>query len=211
MRETTMMHTRTPLTATLAAALLGTLLAALLTPGLARAEDYVIDTKDAHAFIQFRIPHLGYSWIYGRFNDFSGTFSYDEKDPAASKVAVVIKTASVDTNHAERDKHLRGPEFLDAAKYPEALFKGISYKPTGPGKATLTGELTLHGVSKVVSLNVTEIGHGNDPWGGYRRGFEGTTRLKLKDYNLQRDLGPASAELELTLSVEGIRRPGSID
>ena len=118
---------------------------------------------------------------------------------------MVIKTASVDSNHAERDKHLRGADFLNVAKYPEARFKSISYKPTGPGKATLTGELTLHGVTKPVNIDVTEIGHGRDPWGGYRRGFEGTTRLRLKDYGIQRDLGPASAELEMTLSVEGIR------
>jgi polyisoprenoid-binding protein YceI len=192
---------RTALGLTLAATLLGTLLA----PGWVQAEDYVIDTKGAHAFVQFRIQHLGYSWLYGRFNDFSGRFSYDEKDPAAAKVEVVIKTASVDSNHAERDKHLRAEELLNVAKYPEARFKSISYKPTGPGKATLTGELTLHGVTKPITIDVTEIGHGRDPWGGYRRGFEGTTRLKLKDYDIQRDLGPASAEVELTLSVEGIR------
>jgi polyisoprenoid-binding protein YceI len=186
---------------TLATALLGSLLA----PGWAQAEDYVIDTKGAHAFVQFRIQHLGYSWLYGRFNDFSGSFSYDEKDPAAAKVEVVIKTASVDSNHAERDKHLRGADFLDVAKYPEARFKSISYKPTGPGKATLTGELTLRGVTKPISIDVTEVGHGKDPWGGYRRGFEGTTRLRLKDFGIPKDLGPASAELEMTLSVEGIR------
>jgi polyisoprenoid-binding protein YceI len=187
-------------------ALTAVLLATALIPGLVRAEDYVIDTKGAHAFVQFRIQHLGYSWLYGRFNDFSGTFSYDEKDPGASKVDVVIKTASVDSNHAERDKHLRGSDFLDADKYPEARFKGISYKPTGAGKATLSGELTLRGVTKVVSLDVTEIGHGRDPWGGYRRGFEGTTKLKLKDYGIPKDLGPASAEVAMTLSVEGIRQ-----
>jgi polyisoprenoid-binding protein YceI len=177
-----------------------------LAPGLGRAENYVIDTKDAHAFVQFRIKHLGYSWLYGRFDDFAGTFTYDEKDPAASKVDVVIKTASVDTNHAERDKHLRGADFLDVNKFPEARFRGISYKPSGNGKAILAGELTLRGVSKLVTINVAEIGHGPDPWFGYRRGFEGTTTLRLKDYGITRDLGPASTEVDLTLSVEGIRQ-----
>ena len=181
-------------------------LAALLFAFNAPAADYAIDIEGAHAFIQFRIQHLGYSWLYGRFNDFSGTFSYDEKDPGASKVEVVIKTASVDSNHAERDKHLRGSDFLDVSKYPEARFKSISYKPAGAGKATLTGELTLRGITKMVTLDVTEIGHGRDPWGGYRRGFEGTTKLKLKDYGIPKDLGPASAEVAMTLSVEGIRQ-----
>jgi polyisoprenoid-binding protein YceI len=173
---------------------------------LALAEDYVIDTKGAHAFVQFRIHHLGYSWLYGRFNDFAGSFSYDEKDPAAAKVEVVIKTASVDSNHAERDKHLRGSDFLDVAKYPEARFKSTAYKPAGNGKASLVGELTLRGITKPITIDVIEVGHGPDPWGGYRRGFEGTTRLRLKDYGIPKDLGPASAELEMTLSVEGIRK-----
>ena len=186
--------------------LAGALLASVLAPGWAQGEDYVIDTKGAHAFVQFRIQHLGYSWLYGRFNDFSGGFSYDEKDPAAAKVEVVIKTASVDSNHAERDKHLRGSDFLDVAKYPEARFKSIAYKPAGNGKASLTGELTLRGITKPITIDVTEVGHGPDPWGGYRRGFEGTTRLRLKDYGIPKDLGPASAELEMTLSVEGIRK-----
>jgi polyisoprenoid-binding protein YceI len=182
------------------------LLAGSLAPSLAQAEDYLIDTKDAHAFIQFRIKHLGYSWIYGRFDDFAGTFSYDEKDPAASKADVVIKTASVDTNHAERDKHLRGGDFLNVGNYPEARFRSVSYQPSGSGKAILTGELTLHGVTRAVTIDASEIGHGPDPWSGYRRGFEGTTTLRLKDYGITRDLGPASTEVELTLSVEGIRQ-----
>ena len=190
----------------ISSALTGAVLATTLMAGVARAEDYVIDTKGAHAFVQFRIQHLGYSWLYGRFNDFSGRFSYDERDPGASKVEVIIKTASVDSNHAERDKHLRGTDFLDVAKYPEARFKSISYKPTAAGKAVLTGELTLRGITKVVAIDVTEIGNGRDPWGGYRRGFEGTTKLKLKDYGIPKDLGPASAEVEMTLSVEGIRQ-----
>ncbi len=197
--------TRTTQSRALPYALAAVLLAPGLTPGLAQAGDYVIDTQGAHAFVQFRIKHLGYSWLYGRFDTFSGTFSYDEKDPGASKVAVTIDTASVNSNHAERDKHLRGADFLDVAKYPQATFKSIAYKPTGSGKATLTGELTLHGVTKPISLDVTEIGSGADPWGGHRRGFEGTTRLTLKDWGIKKDLGPASAEVDMTLSVEGIR------
>ncbi len=93
---------------------------ALGVPAAALAETYVIDTAKAHASIHFRIKHLGYSWLYGRFDDFSGSFSYDEADPGASRVDVTIKTASVDSNEAERDKHLRSSEFLNVARYPEA-------------------------------------------------------------------------------------------
>jgi len=179
---------------------------AIAIPSLVSAADYVIDTKGAHAFIQFRIKHLGYSWLSGRFNNFDGTFSYDEAKPNASKVEVNIKTASIDSNHAERDKHLRGKDFLNVDKFPEASFVSTGYKDNGDNTATLSGKLTLHGVTRPVDIAITQIGHGPDPWGGYRRGFEGTTTLKLADYNIDYDLGPASREVELTLSVEGIRQ-----
>ena len=180
--------------------------AAIVLPGQALAENYVIDTKGAHAFIQFRIQHLGYSWLSGRFNTFTGTFNYDAKNPSASKVVVDIDPASIDSNHAERDKHLRSDDFLDVKKYPKAGFKSTSFKDTGNGKAILKGNLTLHGVTKPVTIDVEHSGHGDDPWGGYRRGFEGTTRISLADYGITYDLGPKSKEVELTLSVEGVRQ-----
>jgi polyisoprenoid-binding protein YceI len=183
-----------------------TLAATLLSPAFAAEERYLIDTEGAHAFVQFRINHLGYSWVYGRFNDFHGTFTYNGGDPSTSQVEVVIKTSSIDSNHAERDKHLRGKDFLDVAEYPEATFRSTSYKETGLNKATLIGELTLRGVTKPVTLDVRRIGNGPDPWGGYRRGFEGTATLRLADFGIVKDLGPASREVQLILSVEGIRQ-----
>jgi polyisoprenoid-binding protein YceI len=180
--------------------------ALLFTSSAALAEDYVIDTKGAHAFIQFKISHLGYSWLVGRFNTFDGEFSYDEKDPAAAKVVVNIDTASIDSNHAERDKHLRSEDFLNVGKYPKAKFVSTSFKELGDGKAELVGDLTLHGVTKPVTIDVEHVGHGTDPWGGYRRGFAGTTTFALKDFGIDYDLGPASQEVELFLSVEGIRK-----
>jgi len=180
------------------------LLAALATAAPAQAEDYVIDT--AHAFVQFRIQHLGYSWLHGRFNTFEGGFSYDENDPAAARVEVTIDTASIDTNHAERDKHLRSGDFLAVDAHPEARFVSTAYSENGDGSAELEGNLTLHGVTRPVTLEVTAIGAGPDPWGGYRRGFHGTTTLTLADFGIDYDLGPAAREVELELSVEGIRQ-----
>ena len=171
-----------------------------------QADNYAIDTKGAHAFIQFRIKHLGYSWLYGRFNDFSGNFSYDEKNPSTAKITVEIDPASVDSNHAERDKHLRGEDFLYVEKYPEAGFVSTAYTENADGTAVLEGELTLRGVTKPVTLQVEQIGHGPDPWGGYRRGFQGTTQIALADFGIPFDLGPASRHVELELSVEGIRQ-----
>ena len=179
---------------------------AITLPRALHAEEYVIDTKKAHAFIQFKISHLGYSWIYGRFNSFKGDFTYDEKNPKANKVEIIIDTASVDTNLAERDKHLRGDDFFDVEKFPTATFKSTSFKPKKDNKATLKGLFTLHGVTRPIEIEVREIGSGNDPWGGFRRGFEGSVSLTLVDYGIDFKLGPASKEVEIFLSIEGIRK-----
>lgn len=182
------------------------LAAAILLPAQALADKYIIDTEGSHAFIQFRIQHLGYSWLTGRFNTFSGNFDYDENNPDKASVQVEIDIASIDSNHAERDKHLRGDDFLDVDKYPKAKFESTSFSENGDGTAVLKGNLTLHGVTRPVTIDVEHIGHGDDPWGGYRRGFEGTTRIALADYGVKYNLGPKSREVELILSVEGVRQ-----
>lgn len=182
------------------------LLLALLFALPAAADDYVIDSDKAHAFIQFRIQHLGYSWLYGRFNTFGGTFSYDEQAPQKASVKVNIEMASVDTNYAERDKHLRSPDFFDVAQFPKASFVSTGYTQSAKGQGQLSGNLTLRGVTKPVTIAVQQVGAGDDPWGGYRRGFYGTTTLTLADFGIPYNLGPASREVELMLSIEGIRQ-----
>jgi len=97
-------------------------------------ENYVMDTQKHHAFIQFKIAHLGFSWILGRFNEFEGTFSFDAKHPENNRVQVTIDTASIDTNHAKRDKHLRSPDFFNVSKYPTATFESTRYDDKGHGK-----------------------------------------------------------------------------
>ncbi len=181
---------------------------ALTGVSIASAADYVIDTKGSHAFVQFRVKHLGYSWLYGRFNNFSGSFSYDENDAAASKVSVEIDTTSLDSNHAERDKHLRSSDFLDTDQFPTATFESTSYTATGDNTADLTGNLTLHGVTKEVTISVEHIGGGDDPWGGYRQGFEGRTTIQPGDFGIDMvgQLGPAAATVELMLTAEGVRQ-----
>lgn len=169
------------------------------------AAEYRIDTEGAHASILFKIKHLGYSWLTGRFNHFDGHFSFDEKQPDNASIEVTVKTASVDSNHAERDKHLRGKKFLDVKKFPLATFKSTRYQQTGAGTGILSGNLTLHGVTRPVSMNVKQIGAGKDPWGGFRRGFETRFTIHLHDYGIQHDLGPASESLELIIYIEGIK------
>ncbi len=172
------------------------------------AENYAFDIKGQHAFIQFKVKHLGYSWILGEFRTFDGSFSYDEKHPEKNKVSVRIESNSIDTNHAERNKHLRSPDFFDVEKYPIITFVSTSYEDKGNGKALIHGTLTLRGVSKDIVITANQIGTGKDPWGGYRRGFEGHATLHLSDYNMPfaAKLGPISENVTLFLSIEGVRQ-----
>ncbi|WP_340611315.1 YceI family protein [Xenorhabdus bharatensis] len=176
----------------------------LMGASSAMASNYKIDTAGQHAFIEFRIQHLGMSWVYGNFKKFDGDFTFDSQNPTADKVSVVIKTDSIDTNHAERDKHLRSADFLNTAKYPEAKFTSTKVEKEGE-QYKVIGELTLNGVTKPVTLQAKLMGEGKDPWGGYRAGFEANGKIKLKDFNIKADLGPKSQEVELIISVEGVK------
>lgn len=174
--------------------------------GTASAADYTIDTKGAHASVNFKIKHLGYSWLTGRFNRFEGTFSYDKDKVSQSKISVTIDTTSIDTNHAEREKHLKSNKYGDFLKFAEAKFVSTSIVDNGNDTMTMKGDFTLHGVTKNISLNIVKIGEGDDPWGGYRVGFEGTTTITLKDFGYTFNLGPASQQVEITLNIEGVRQ-----
>ncbi|MBL4940421.1 MAG: YceI family protein [Colwellia sp.] len=172
----------------------------------AHAADYVIDSKGAHASINFKVQHLGYSWLTGRFDKFSGSFSYDAKNIAASKIEVNIDTSSINSNHAERDKHLKSDDFLDISKFANAKFVSNSVTDKGDGKLAIAGTLTLHGVSKEIVIDAQTIGEGKDPWGGYRVGFSGTTNISLTDFAIKMNLGPASDNVQLSLHIEGIKQ-----
>ena len=181
----------------------GLLATTLLSP-FAIAKDYVIDHKGAHASINFKVKHLGYSWLTGRFDKFSGTFSYDAKNVSASKIEVNIDTTSVNSNHADRDKHLKSDDFLEVNRFSSAKFVSSSVTDKGNGKLEIKGALTLHGITKDLVIDAEKVGEGKDPWGGYRAGFSGTTQITMKDFGIKMDLGPASAQVDLELHIEGI-------
>lgn len=184
------------------------ILAGLLAAGMgsAVAAEYELDTKGAHAAIQFKVSHLGYSWNVGRFNTFNGTLDYDSAKPEAMKVNVEVQTDSVDSNHAERDKHLRGKDFLAVKKFPTAKFVSTAYTPVDEVKGTLSGNLTLHGVTKPINIEVTKLGEGKDPWGGYRVGFTGSTEFVMEDFDMKKNLGSKSKVVYLTLEAEWIKK-----
>ncbi len=186
---------------TLAALAIGS---ALLSANV-MAADYVVDKEGQHAFVDFKISHLGYSFITGTFKDIDGKFSFDAAKPEDSKIEFNVNTASVFTNHAERDKHIASADFLNASKFGKATFVSTSVKSTGANTADVTGDLTLLGVTKPVVVKATFLGEGKDPWGGYRAGFEGTTSIKRSDFGKQKDLGAASDAVELYISFEGVK------
>lgn len=176
----------------------------LIIPNLATAANYTIDSKGAHASINFKVSHLGYSFILGRFNKFDGAFSFDSNNINMAKVSVNIDTQSLDSNHAERDKHIRSDDFIDAGKFSTAQFTSTEVTPLEANNLLIKGDLTLHGITKNISINAHFIGEGNDPWGGYRAGFQGTTRLQLADFGIP--IMGASSYVDMDLQIEGIRQ-----
>lgn len=177
---------------------------AMALPFGASAAEYMIDTKGAHASVNFKVSHLGYSFIKGRFNKFDGQFSYDPADVSASKVTVNVDTTSLDSNHAERDKHIRSSDFIDASKYDTATFTSTSVVDKGNGQLAVNGDLNLHGVTKPITIDAEFIGAGQDPWGGERAGFYGTTRLELADFNIA--VMGASSYVDMELHIEGVKK-----
>ncbi len=172
----------------------------------AAAAEYAFDKKGMHASVTWRIKHLGYSWMTGRFDNFDGSISFDDKAPDTSKVKVEIDVNSISSNHAERDKHLRSPDYLDTAAFPKATFESTSVRSAGDGKAKITGNFTFRGVTKEIVIDAERVGGGPDPWGGERAGFTGTAQLTLADFKMKKELGPSSAIVYLTLDVEGVKK-----
>jgi polyisoprenoid-binding protein YceI len=158
-----------------------TSLAALLFAHTARADIYVIDK--AHSSVGFQVRHL-FSKVPGKFTDFSGRISFDEAKPEQAAVDVSIKAASVNTSNEARDKDLRSDHFFDVEKFPEITFKSKSVKLTGPNTAEVTGDLTMHGVTKEVALKAELLGKGAGMQGKVVSGWDATATLKRTEFGL---------------------------
>ena len=175
----------------------------LTLPVLVQAASYTIDPS--HSFVKFETSHLGISKLSGRFNKIVGKLMFD---PAAGdgsqSVEVSINTNSLDTNWADRDKHLRSGDFFNVEKFTNATFKSTKFSGDASG-GTLPGTLTFLGVSKNIEFPITKIGEGKDPWGGYRVGFEGIYKMTRKDFGMDFNLGPAAEFVDVTLQIEAIK------
>jgi polyisoprenoid-binding protein YceI len=186
--------------------LLALVLAAWIPAALAEAETYNID--NSHSFANFSIRHV-VSKASGTFNDVTGKVVIDRADLAKSSVNARIGVISVNTGLAKRDEHLREkPEYLEPGKFAEMTFVSTKVEPKGKDEGVVTGQFTLHGVTREIALPFKLLGFGADPWGGQRAGFEAHTTLKASDYGFgwaaQPD-GPVGTDIEVTLLIEGVK------
>ena len=155
----------------------------LTIPVLSQASNYQIDPD--HSSFQFKIRHLMVSNVKGDFTKSKGTVTMDDQDVSNLKVDLTIETASVDTAHAKRDEHLRGSDFFDVAKYPTITFISKRVTKAGADKLKVTGDLTIHGVTREVTLDVEgPTPQVKDPWGNVRRGATATGRINRKDFGI---------------------------
>lgn len=168
------------------------------------ADTYTVDAT--HSAVLFSVSHLGISNTHGRFNGIDGTLTWDATDPTKSSITLTIKTETIDSGSEKRDQHLRSADFFNAKQMPTATFVSKSFTKVDDMTYTVTGDLTLVGTTKPVTLNVKKIGEGKDPWGGYRIGFETSITIKRADFKIMGAPGVVGEDVALTLGIEGVKK-----
>jgi polyisoprenoid-binding protein YceI len=174
------------------------------------APAYTIDK--AHSEVTFQVRHL-LTKVRGRFSDFTGTVRFDEEQPERSEVSLTIDAATVDTNNADRDQHLRSDDFFAVGTYPTLTFRSSRTVRTGSGTYDVTGTLTIRGVAKEMTLPVTYLGTANDPWGNARAAFETDITINRKDFGLAWNAALETGgflvgdDVRISLSIQAIAEP----
>ena len=158
-----------------------------------------------HSTVIFKVKHFGVSYSYGSFRKVNGKLVVDEKRPAKSSVSIDLDAASVFTANKKRDTHLRSPDFLNVKQFPKITFRSTRIRKAGQDLA-VTGKLTLHGVTKTITVKMAYIGKGKDAWGGHRIGFEGSFTVNRADYGITKMKGAVGDKLHLVVAVEGIKK-----
>ncbi len=171
----------------------------------------IFELDPAHSSVSFTVRHLMVSKVRGHFTDFAGTITVAE-DPAQSKAEVTIQAPSVDTRDAQRDGHLKSPDFFDVENHPTITFTSTGLKHTSGEDFVLTGDLTVHGVTKPVELTVEYSGMATDPWGGERIGFSASTEIDRGEFGLTFNQSLETGgvlvgtKAKLELEVEAVRK-----
>ena len=168
------------------------------------AETFYVDP--VHSSVVFRIQHLGVSDSFGRFNDPTGRFKIDEDNPEKNSIEISVKSKKVDTANAKRDKNLRSPDFFDVEAHPAITFKSRTFEKTGMNTYRVSGDLTMLGVTRPLTVTATRVGTGKDPWGGYRTGFTTEFSIKRTEFGMDYLLSGLGDEVHVIVSIEGIRK-----
>ena len=165
----------------------------------------------SHSSVSFHVRHLMVSKVHGRFHDWSGTLDLDADDLSRSHVEITIDAASIDTREAKRDDHLRSADFLDVEKFPKLEFRSTKIERLGADEAKLHGDLTIHGVTKPVVLDVELAGEVKDPWGGTRTGFTAKTAISRKEFGLTWNVALETGgllvgdKIEIGIEIEAVK------
>jgi polyisoprenoid-binding protein YceI len=167
------------------------------------AEAYAADP--VHSSLVYRVKHFNATYFWGRFNTITGSFTLDEANPAQCQFDFQVKADSIDTGNAKRDQHLKSPDFFNVVQFPTIAFK--SQKVTKSGEAyDVVGDLTLHGVTKPVTVKVVPTGKGKGPMGAPIAGIEATLTLKRTDFGMSNMVGPLGDDVWVTVGIEGRRK-----
>jgi polyisoprenoid-binding protein YceI len=188
---------------------LAAVVVALTIAGATRAEapaTYVVDP--VHSSVVFRVKHLGLSYFYGVFNEVEGKFVVDEANPGKSSVELKVAVGSVSTRDSKRDEHLKSPDFFDEKQFPSITFKSKSVRKLDGSNYEVSGDMTLHGVTKPLTVRVEQVGKGKGQRGEDRIGFHTVFTIKRSEYGMTYMVGDkgVSDEVQITVSVEGIRQ-----
>jgi polyisoprenoid-binding protein YceI len=167
------------------------------------ADVYAVD--GAHSSVVYRVKHMNTSNSWGRFNHLAGSFSLDEANPAESKLDFQVKTDSIDSADAKRDQHLKSPDFFNAVQYPTIAFKSQSVTKVA-GAYEVTGDLSLHGVTKPITIKVVSTGAGKDMKGTPIAGIETSFNIKRSDYGMSKMVGPIGDDVWINVSIEASKK-----
>jgi polyisoprenoid-binding protein YceI len=172
-------------------------------------EKWKFDT--VHSNVSFSVRHLMISRVHGSFKSWSGSLETDDANRANSKVQISIEVASIDTKEPQRDEHLRSADFFDAANYPTITFESVSVEHVDSEHFKIAGNLTIHGVSKPVTLETEYFGRQKDPWGGERAGFSAKTSIDRRDFGLVFNIPlegggfVVGEKVDITLDVQAVK------
>jgi polyisoprenoid-binding protein YceI len=169
----------------------------------ARADEYVVDA--AHAAATFKISHIGLSWTNGRFKDLSGSFVIDRANPAATQLELTAKAESVDTDNAKRDEHLRSPDFFNTKQFPALSFKSTAVRPVEGGYEA-TGDLTIHGVTRPITVTLAGGRTAEFPKGVQRTGYSTEFKIKRSEFGMDKMLEAIGDEVFISISFEGTKK-----